>query len=115
MIIDTTEFSKLIWETIQQELDPEKRTILKGMTYQDPEFEQGFIQGLAWASILAVAGKMPEPKAEPEDASQRVIAALEGEGFYDFNSEEEKSYNESIDRLYKPLGINIEELKPEDC
>lgn len=115
MIIDTNDFSKLIWETIQQELDPEKRTILKGMTYQDPEFEQGFIQGLAWASILAVAGKRPGLKAESGDDSQRVIAALEGEGFYDFNPEEETSYNQSIDKLYKPLGINIEELKPEDC
>ena len=68
-----------------------------------------------------------------EDDSQRVIAALEGEGY--FSPEEEKKYNESIDKLYKPIGKNIEELgivkipnlqvdeildfseevKPEDC
>ena len=83
------------------------------MSYTNPEFEQGFIQGMVWLSILAVTCR--HKKFEQEDDSQRTIAASEDQEFRDFNSEEEKSYNESIDKLYKSIGINIEELKPEDC
>lgn len=111
MIITTDELSRLAWKTIQQELNPETRKILSSMSYTNPEFEQGFIQGLAWLSLLAVDIGLKEVK---EDESQRVIAALEGEGY--FNREDEEKYKEAIDKLYKPLGVNvIDEIKPEDC
>lgn len=45
---------------------------------------------------------------EEEDDSQRVIAAIEGEGY--FSPEEEKQYNESVDKLYKPLGVSVFDL-----
>lgn len=48
------------------------------------------------------------PKSENEDDSQRVIAALEGQGY--FSPEEEKKYNESVDKLYKPLGVSVFDL-----
>ena len=102
MIIDTDDFARLIWNTIQQELNPETRKILTSMSYDSVEYEQGFIQGLAWASILSVLTK---PTVLDEDDSQRVTAALEDEGY--FNQEEEQKYKEVIDKLYKPLGLNI--------
>lgn len=111
MVITTDELSRLAWKTIRQELNPETREILNHMSYTNPEFEQGFIQGVAWLSILAAAIGSDEVK---EDDSQRVIAALEGEGY--FNGEDEEKYKEAIDKLYKPLGVNvIDEIKPEDC
>ena len=50
---------------------------------------------------------------QKEDESQLVIANLEGEGY--FNESDEKAYTESIDKLYKPIGINIKDLAAEDC
>ncbi len=47
--------------------------------------------------------------------TEEVGSVLENQGFYSFNEEEEKAYNESINKLYKPTGININELRPEDC
>ena len=88
MTLTTEKFTKLIWSTIQRELDPEKRTILKSMSYNSSEFEQGFIQGLAWASILSMA-----------------CTEFNTEGY--LSEEDEKRYNEAVDKLYKPLGINI--------
>ena len=105
MIITTEELSQLAWETIQQELNPETRKILKSMSYTSPEFEQGFIQGLAWLSILAVGIRLKETK---EDDSQRVVAALEDESY--FNKETEEAYNKNINNLYKSLNLNVYEI-----
>ena len=62
MLITTDELSKTIWDLILQEINPGTRKILKSMSYKDPEFEQGFIQGLAWASISAITTKPAEYK-----------------------------------------------------
>ena len=54
-----------------------------------------------------------EENAMKEDDSQRVMAALEGQGY--FNREDEEAYRESVDRLYdKPLGVNINDIVKED-
>lgn len=55
-----------------------------------------------------------------EDDSQRVVAALEGEGNYNVNDEtegggyldkeSEKAYNKSVNELYKPIEVNIVEI-----
>lgn len=62
MLITTDELSKTIWNLILQEINPDTRKILKSMSYKDPEFEQGFIQGLTWASIAAITTKPAEYK-----------------------------------------------------
>lgn len=132
MIITIDDLEKLALKTIKQELNPDTREILSSMSYTNPEFEQGFVQGMVWLALLS-STYSAKKSVEQEDDSQRVIAALEGEGY--FSPEEEKKYNESVDKLYKPIGKNIEELgivkipnlqvdeildfseevKPEDC
>ena len=101
--ITIDELQELALKTIKQELNPDTREILNKMSYTNPEFEQGFVQGMVWLSILAVTSR--HQKFEQEDDSQRVIAALEGEGYLDKDSE--KAYNESVNELYKPIGVNI--------
>lgn len=41
------------------------------------------------------------------DESQLVISNLEGEGY--FNKEDEEAYNEAVNSLYKPIGVNTDE------
>ena len=50
--------------------------------------------------------------SEDEDDSQRVIAAIEEQGY--FNKEDERKYNKSIDKLYKPIGVNVLDTIKED-
>lgn len=47
-------------------------------------------------------------KTEDIDESQLVIANMEGEGY--LSEEEEKKYNEALNKLYKPIGVNINDL-----
>ena len=48
-----------------------------------------------------------------EDDSQRVMAALEGQGY--FNKEDEEAYNRSVDELYnRPLGVNVLDIIEEN-
>ena len=106
MTIIIDELQALALKTITRELNPDTREILNHLSYSDPEFEQGFIQGMVWLSILAITCN--SKKLTPEDDSQRVIAALEDEGY--LSEEDEKSYTEAINKLYKPIGVNINDL-----
>ena len=47
-------------------------------------------------------------KTEDIDESQLVIASIEDEGY--LSEENERKYNEEINKLYKPLGVNINNL-----
>ena len=54
-----------------------------------------------------------EEDAMREDDSQRVMAAIEGQGY--FNREDEEAYRESVDKLYdRPLGVNVNDLYGKD-
>ena len=46
--------------------------------------------------------------ASPENKYDFVIANIENEGY--LSEEDEKKYNEEINKLYKPLGVNVNNL-----
>lgn len=48
-LVNIEEYTYLIFEFIKSE---EYKDILRNMSYTNSEFEQGFIQGLVWSSLL---------------------------------------------------------------
>ena len=62
------------------------------------------------AKILLCQMYLPHFDEEEKQALTMAIEALDFKHMCDFTEEESKSYSEALDRMFKPIGVNIYNL-----